>query len=188
MDDKSLIKGLREHDKPTVKYIFHKFFPMIENLVRTNGKGDRQEAEDVFMNALEVMYLKSEEDDFKLSSSFSTLFYEICKRQWLKILAYKKKIVRVTFDVQSELIEDSLATKLEQAEQYQLYREKFEELSEGCRKVLKMSLEGSTMKDIAKTQGYASEQYARKRKFKCKEKLIQLIKKDLRYQELKDYD
>ena len=189
MDNLSLIKGLREHDRTTIEYLFEQFFPLIENMVRANGKGSRQEAEDLFMNALEVLYLKVQDEDFKLTCAFSTLLFEICKRQWLKTLKYKKRIVRVTFDYQSELIEENdLMLVLEQSERYHLYRAKFKELSEGCREVLSMFLEGISMKDIAERLGFASEQYARKRKFKCKEKLLKLVRKDVRFKELINYD
>lgn len=188
MDDQSLLEGLQKHDKETIRYIFRKFFPMIENHVRKNGRGSREEAEDLFMTVLEIFYVKLEKGDFGLTSSFSTLFYEISKRQWLRVLAYKRRITRVTNSVQDELIEEGFLETMEQIEKYQLYREKFTELSEGCQKVLTMSLEGHSMKEIMLAQGFASEQYARKRKFKCKEKLIQLIQADSRYQELKDHD
>ncbi len=188
MNNQSLIEGLRNHDKTTIKYIFDKFFPMIEHLVKKNGKGTRQDAEDLFMNALEVIYLKTKKESFKLSCAFSTLLFEICKRQWLKILKRKNRLSRVTFYDQKELIEQDFISALEQAERYQLYREKFEKLSEGCRKVLNMALEGTSMKEIAERMGFASKEYARKRKFKCKEKLLSLVRKDPRYPELINYD
>lgn len=187
MDSQSLIKGLREHDKITIRYIFDKFFPMIEHLVKTNGKGNRQDAEDLFMNALEAIYLKVEDDSFELSCAFSTLLFEICKRQWLKALKRKKRISGVTIGYQKELIEEDFVQSIEQSERYQLYREKFQELTEGCREVLSMALEHIPMREIAEKMGFASEEYARKRKFKCKEKLMQLVRADARYQELTNY-
>jgi hypothetical protein len=39
---------------------------------------------------------------------------------------------------------------------------------------------------IAKEHGYSSETVVRQRVFKCKNKLIELIKKDPRYKSLKD--
>lgn len=188
MDNHSLIKGLREHDKTTIRYIRDKFLPMIEALVRKYGTGNYQDAEDVFMNALEIFYLKALDDDFILTSSFSTLLYEIAKRQWLKMLVHKNRTVRVTSELQNALIGEGFGRAIEQSEKYQLYREKFIELSEGCRKVLQMTLDGYAMKEIAEAMGFASEQYTRKRKFKCKEKLMKLIREDQRYHELKDYD
>jgi RNA polymerase sigma factor (sigma-70 family) len=189
LDSRSIIEGLRDHDKEVIGYIFSMYFPMIENLVKTNGNGSRQDAEDLFMNAMEALYLKAGDEHFTLSSAFSTLLFEICKRNWLKVLKQKKRSARVTFDTQSELIavEDFLPA-LERSERYQLYREKFGKLSKGCQEVLQLTFEGFSMKEIAERLGFAGEGYARKRKFKCKEKLMQLVRSDARYQELTNYD
>jgi RNA polymerase sigma factor (sigma-70 family) len=132
--------------------------------------------------------MKSLDEDFTLSSSFSTLLYEISRRQWLKMLTHKRRTVRVTIEQENALIEDGFVSALEKSEKYQLFREKFNHLSDGCRQVLRMTFDGYSMKEIAEQCGFASERYARKRKFKCKEKLLQLIRADNRYQELKDHD
>ena len=171
MDDEVLLGGLRDHDKEVIRYIFSQFFPMIEHLVKTNGGGSREEAEDVFMNALEVFYLKLQEETFNLTCAFSTLLFEICRRQWLKVLNQKKRLVRVTFPDSKILMEEDFTAALEQAERYELYREKFEEISPGCREILNLFLEGNSMKQIAEKLGFASEEYARKRKFNCKKKI-----------------
>lgn len=188
MDNQSLIDGIRAHDKKTIRYIYTKFLPMIEDLVRKNGKGSPDDAADLFMNAMEVFCIKTADEHFKLTSSFSTLLYEICKRQWLKELKRKKTLRRVTIHDHPALIADDFGAALDQAEQYQLYREKFAKLTIGCRQILKLVFDGFSMKEIAQQLGFASEQYARKRKFKCKEKLSELIRRDSRFQELRNYE
>ncbi|MCB0547638.1 MAG: sigma-70 family RNA polymerase sigma factor [Phaeodactylibacter sp.] len=187
MENPLLIKGLRDHDTTTIEYIFTRFFPMIENYVKSNGNGNRQEAEDLFMNALEVIYLKAEDENFELHSAFSSLLFEICKRQWLNILKRRKRTLPIASGQQPEVLEKDFQTAIETAERYQLYREKFRKLSEGCRRVLSLALEGLSMRDIAYKLGFASEGYARKRKFKCKQKLMQLVRMDARYPELMNH-
>ena len=81
--------------------------------------------------------------------------------------------------------EDPVIEKdLESTERRRLFRDKFKQLGEDCQRVLKMFLEGISMVKIAEKMGYASEGYAKKRKFKCKQKLTSLIKADVRFQEL----
>ena len=69
--------------------------------------------------------------------------------------------------------------------QYQLYRKKFRELGEGCRKLLQLSMAGKRMREIVAQLGMSSEQYARKRKFQCKQQLIRLIRQDPSYDALR---
>jgi len=61
--------------------------------------------------------------------------------------------------------------------------DKLKEISAGCRQVLELYTQGKKVKEIAKIMGFKSEGYARKRKFKCKEQLINRIKQDSRYEE-----
>lgn len=189
MDDESLVEGLRSHDRATVTYIFETYFPKIEQFAARNGRGSKQEAEDLFMHALEVIYVRVSNRNFTLTSAFSTFLFAICRRQWLKTLKRKNREIRVTFPIHNELTEesDTLAV-IERVEQYQLYRETFRHMSKGCREVLELVFEGLSMKEVAEKLGFASEQYARKRKFKCKEKLKQLIRQDPRYHEMIDHD
>ncbi len=188
MNKHSLIEGLRNHDKATIKYIFAQYFPMILDLVRKNGAGTSPQAEDLFMNGLEVLYLKAQEEDFKLTCSFSTILYEICRRQWLSTLRRNNRITNLSDELQHHLVAEDFSTALEKSERYDLYREYFDKLSCGCQEVLKLVLNGMSMENVATKLGFASAQYARKRKYSCKEKLMRLIKSDPRYQELAPYD
>jgi hypothetical protein len=48
-------------------------------------------------------------------------------------------------------------------------------------------LAGIPLKEIANILGFKSEQYAKKRKYQCKEKLVDSIKSDPVYKKLKYY-
>ena len=186
MTDEKLLQGLRDHDKTAIQYIFTKLFPMVYDLVRRNGGGSRPDAEDIYMNTIEVMYLKVQEEDFQLTCAFSTLFYEIAKRQWLRQLYKIKPTSRVTISLQNELIADhDLFIAFEKRDRHLLYREKFALLSEGCQQVLQLWLDKLSMQQIADKLGFASDKYARKRKFNCKKKLMELIQSDDRFNELR---
>jgi hypothetical protein len=49
-------------------------------------------------------------------------------------------------------------------------------------------MQGADMKTIAVEFGFASESYAKKRKFKCKEQLIQKIMDDADYKRMMQRD
>ena len=184
MNNQSIINGLKKNDKATIRYIFQKISPMLAAIIQKNG-GSQQDIDDVFMNTLEVMYLKVREDDFTLSCAFSTLFCEVGKRQWWKMSYYKNRNGKVTSSPPNLLIEEhDLLKSIEKSERYQLYRQKFRLLTENCQKVLQLWLDGKSMLEIATIMRFKSDKYARKRKFVCKQKLIDLIQDDDRFKEL----
>ncbi|NND32480.1 MAG: sigma-70 family RNA polymerase sigma factor [Saprospiraceae bacterium] len=81
------------------------------------------------------------------------------------------------------LEDESISTYLHQVEQRRLYDEKLKMLDTSCRDVLAMFFNKISMKEIARKLG-TSEQYAKKKKFNCKSKLIDLIRQDAKYEEL----
>jgi hypothetical protein len=60
-----------------------------------------------------------------------------------------------------------------------------QKLGDDCRRLLQLYFEKITMEQIAVEMGYASDNYARRRKFQCKERLEEFIKADPAYRELK---
>lgn len=73
---------------------------------------------------------------------------------------------------------------LMQAERICLFWEKFDKLSEECRKVMRMHFNEEDMAQLAEAMNYGNENNARQHKFHCQRNLIQLIKADPRFAEL----
>lgn len=179
------LNGLVGRDPAVLENIYEHLFPGIAKHVLDNS-GTREDAEDVFQEGLLVLYRKARADKLVLSSSFYTFFYAVCQRIWLKKLSRgkKKRALPLEEERVGELAADA-AQALEQSEQYQLYRSKFKLLGEDCQNLLRLFFKGVSMAEIAGQMGYGSEGYAKKRKFQCKQKLVQLIRSDSRYQELR---
>ena len=71
-------------------------------------------------------------------------------------------------------------------EKLKLFREKFEELSEDCKKVLRMFLNNIPIKEITQSMGYSSDQHTKNRRFRCKKSLVEKIRKSSKYKELRN--
>jgi len=65
-----------------------------------------------------------------------------------------------------------------------LFEQKIQELSENCRDLLKDYFNKIPYDEIVRKFNYSSENVAFQRMFKCKKKLKDLIKKDLRFKNL----
>lgn len=81
--------------------------------------------------------------------------------------------------------EVELLEEMDKRERLKLYQEKFQLLGEDCQRILTLFYNGIKMDEIAQKMGFASAGYAKKRKHKCKEKLVALITADERFNELK---
>jgi RNA polymerase sigma factor (sigma-70 family) len=181
--DLRYIKGVLKGDSKILEEIYEKYGAAIFKMV-TNNKGTTDDVQDVIQEAIIIVYKNVKKKDFKLTSSFFTYFYAICRNVWRKILKQNTKHT-VTFIDNLELIDD---TNIEQAiikrERHKLYLKKLNELSASCRQILELQMAGKRMKEIVVIMGFKSEGYARKRKFQCKENLLKKIKQDDRFLEL----
>ncbi|GAA3522910.1 hypothetical protein GCM10022393_41990 [Aquimarina addita] len=181
--DQKIIKGISIGNKQIIEAFYKRNFTHIQRYVLLNS-GNLFDAEDVFQDALLLIYQKITTDTLVLSNSIHSYFYGICKNVWKNRLRRKKKIIFDTTLIENhQLTNNTIIDTIEHQEKEHLYRKHFMKLSTTNKKVLSYYFNGKSMKEIAKISGY-SEGYARKKKFDAKKQLLQMISKDPLYDEL----
>ena len=177
------LKGLITGDNQILREIYSKYSSAIASMVQRH-KGTAEDARDVMQEGLIVVYKKAQDKDFKLTGSFLSFFYAVCRNIWLKTLS-NRKLSRVTIEDTLELIDEaSVEQAMVTRERHQLYLKKLKELSASCQQILQLHIQGKKIKEIVKIMGFSSEGYARKRKHNCKEKLLNRVKQDALFLEL----
>lgn len=156
---------------------------MVTNFIVKNA-GTAEEAKDIFHDALTCIFEKTREAPLHIQCSFKTYLYAICKNLWLMVLRKKRTAAKMTVDTEStEDIGKEIAENMLQYQQRQLYKKHFLKLGVDCQKILKLFLEGKSLKSIADLMGF-TEKYAKKRKYVCQKQLIEAIEQDDLYKEL----
>ncbi|MEP2937643.1 MAG: sigma-70 family RNA polymerase sigma factor [Gilvibacter sp.] len=180
-DASQFSQGFLDGDPVVLEVLYKRVFPNVLSYVQSHD-GSKKDAEDIFQNALLVVFVKIKEEKTNIKAIDSYLF-TVCRNLWRREAAKNRvtNIEKVT--LWSKEI-DLSAFYLEQ-EQFDLYREKFELLTEQCKELLGMSFAKVGYDAIVKAFNYASQLVARQRVFKCKNRLIELIKKDPRFIDLK---
>ncbi len=181
IDESIFLNGLRQNDYQILDEIYKTYLPKITAMVIQN-KGTRDDARDVFQEGLVILFNKLNTPDFELTTGFAAYFYGTCRFIWLRQLK-KKYRKEVTLEDDERLIaEASIEKDLIESEQRKFYKQKFAELTEECQSVLQSFFNGKPLKEIAQKMGYTTE-YVKRKKYKCKERLAQLIKGDKRFSE-----
>ncbi len=185
IEDQKILKGIAEGDEVVITTFYKKNMPYIRRYIVKNS-GAEVDVEDVFQDALVFLYQKIKEGSIELHSSLSTYFYGVCKNIWRNRLRKNMKMV-VTEDVldETEVIDPEVIREITKKEQEHVYRKHFLNLTDTCKQVLNLLFQGNSMKEIADQTGY-SEGYTRKKKFECKQHLLEMIEKDPMYRELKE--
>lgn len=182
-EERKILEGIVAGDEVIITAFYKQNLQYVRRYILQNS-GNEADVEDVFQDALVVVYQKLKADSLELHSSLRTYFYGVCKNIWRNRLRKNKKLViteKLPDDV--EVIPPEVIEYIAQKEQEHVYRKYFLNLSESCREVLQLLFQGKSMKDIAGITGY-SEGYTRKKKFECKRSLIEMIEKDPMYKEL----
>lgn len=188
LTDEEIIDGLRKRDNRVLQYIYKNSFNAVKQLVVHNAGSD-SDAEDIFQESLIIIFKKlRDQPDFKLTATFTTYIYSISRLIWLKHLKQIKKIEidPLNRDME-ERIEFEEPLPVEDKDlRMAIYQRTLSQIPEDCQKILRLTAEDITSKEIARQLGFRSEGYVRKRRHFCKEFLVNKIKEDSEYQAMFD--
>ena len=144
----------------------YKIFPKVRSVLKKYG-ATKDESNDIFQDALVVLYQKLQQEDFAITTSIESYLMNTSKYMFLKIkrgaLVTNKltEIIHEESDMENILIEDK---KIQQAETALL------QIGEKCREILTSFYIGKkSMVEIAKQFSFASENVAKTQKYKCLE-------------------
>ncbi|MDH7446015.1 RNA polymerase sigma factor [Aquimarina sp. 2201CG14-23] len=183
-EERKIIEGILAGDETIIKAFYKRNYNYVKSYVLKNS-GDNVDAEDVFQDALVLVYQKLKSDSLELRVSVSAYFYGVCKNIWRNRLRKKRKLIISDEVIETnDEIDGSIIEDIENKEREMLYRKYFVTLSDKCKELLNLVFAGNSMREIANITGY-SEGYARKKKFECKKSLIEMIETDPVYSELK---
>lgn len=186
--NQELLNGILRNDTIVLQFIFKNFYSNISFFIKKNN-GDDDDANDIFQEAVIIMYRKLKANDLVIDSTFETYLYSICRLLWLKELE-KRKIekenIKDNHEFNDEIYDDSLEKIVALNERYRLYQKHFTNLGKDCQKILQLYIDKVPLKNIAQIMGFKSERYAKKRKYFCKEYLINSIKQDVDYKNIFD--
>lgn len=183
LDNKIIVEGIRKQDKQILKDIYVVYFPTIKRLILDNS-GSEQDAKDVFQEAIIIVFRKAKGGNLILTSSFKSYIYGICRFIWIKQLAKNKEdSEKLGGYLDYEEVPDVTEDEYEKNEQYKLYQKHFKRLEKDCQKLLQLFLKKVPLKEIADELGIESQQYIKRKKYKCKEQLVKYIKSDPNFKE-----
>jgi len=178
--DEELLDGLLADNDGALNYIYKNFHPAIKRFILKNS-GSAEDADDIFQDAMVVIFRKVRDEGLQLDCSLKTFLYSVCRNLWLQKLEKSKGIGVTSEEIENhiELSDEMLFDFFDEENvKIKLIQDYFLELSPDCKKVLLMFFNGVSLKEIALQMGYKTEKYAKTRKFLCKENLKKKIKND----------
>jgi RNA polymerase sigma factor (sigma-70 family) len=183
--DEEIRIGFKENDRSLFSKVYKKCYPAVKRFVLTNS-GCEEDAKDLLQDALMIVFQKVRKNQFVLECSFITYLYAIVRNLWLKELRDKRGngvIIRGFDEVELEGLNFHLnfEKEFDLNVEYFIFRTHFNRLGKTCRDVLRMFFEKIPYSEMAKILNLKSGATVRRRKYRCKEMLIENIKNDPQY-------
>lgn len=167
-EEQELLKGLAQNNRQAVECIYVQNYPAIEALV-LNNNGNYDDAQDVFQEAMIVLYENVKRTNFLLTSQLKTYIYAICKRLWLKRLQQQKYQQGIVDNRSSEIAVDEALEEYEKRNtEFKIMHETLNSIGEPCKSLLEACyIQKKTMKEIAEIFAYTNADNAKNQKYKC---------------------
>lgn len=183
--EQDYLNAIVEGEMEGLDLIYAQFLPPITRFILSKG-GNAEDAQDIFQDALLILYEKGRKGDFQIERKFYSYLLVTCRNLWGNRIQ-KKSFREVTLPDQiKHTADDDILALIHQGEIEKLFWSAFAKLGEDCQTILRLFFSKKKMEEIREVMGFKSVNYTKKRKHQCKGMLIELVKKDGRYNELLD--
>lgn len=176
MNEQQIIELLRSGDFRKASQKLYAYYPVIKKMILKN-QGSKQDAEDVYQDALIIILRKIEDPEFNLTSNLSTYLYSVCRFLWSDELKKRNKRFEVEIKETQEYSKEELGINTEQIRSEKLAEKAFISLGEKCKELLKLFYYSKvSLKEIASILRFANEKVAKNQKYRCIEKAKENLK------------
>ena len=178
ISDINIINGVRNQDDKILNWLYDNYLQTVKKYVLSNS-GSAEDVSDVFQDSIIILYNQITEDNLNLTTDLKGYFFGIARNVWNAQLRKKQRITELEIDIADEdEMEEISDPTLER-----VVSRAFQKLKPDQQMVLNLFSEGNSYEEIAVKMNLKNEVYARRKKYLCKEVLLELMKKDPEYQE-----
>jgi RNA polymerase sigma factor (sigma-70 family) len=169
-----IVDQIRARDRRTLTSVYKDAYPMVEKYI-LNNSGSKNEAQDIFQDALYVLIKKTADKNFVLTSKVSTFLFGVGKNLWLKQLSAHK------IDAKGLATENEYHDQVEEEDLSKLVKVKhmracIAALGEPCNTIITQFYFLKTpMKRIAEMLHYTNANNAKNQKYKCFIRLKKMV-------------
>ncbi len=182
--EQQLLAALAQGEREATEQIYRQNYRIINGWLLKNG-GSATDADDLFQEAMVVLFSKAQSEEFRLTCSVGTYLFAISKHLWYKKLQRKSRdpiaLLDNTGTDEEEndtgiAYEEDIDAHEEREAHYNQLDEALEQIGEPCRSILKAYYhQDKSMQEIAADFGYTNTDNAKTQKYKCLTRLKKIF-------------
>lgn len=182
LKEHQLLEGIANNDRKITEQVYRDNYKQVQAWVQGRG-GTVDDGDDVFQEAMTVLFQKSQNEEFRLSCKIGTYLVAVSKYIWYKKLELQNRRPDfLPFDSGDEeakdthVYEDDIKTQEEREGHFDQLNIAMNALGEPCNSLLKAFYnEQKSMQEIAGLFGYTNPDNAKTQKYKCLARLKKLF-------------
>jgi RNA polymerase sigma factor (sigma-70 family) len=173
--DNEILEAIGKGDDRALEHLYKQVLPKVKNYVARNG-GSNEDARDIFQDAVVVFYKYVKTGKFNGQQNIAGFIFSVSRNLWINSAKRKSKMVMLNESLLNNVTEN-FADELLSKEREQYIVKLFSALGESCKQILLYSIyDKFSMKEIKEKMGFTSENVAKTKNYKCKQRLMKLVK------------
>lgn len=171
--DIEILQAIKSGDNSTVlNHLYKTALPIITKFV-TRNKGDKDEAKDIFQDAIVTFYSTVKLNKYDANKDVNGFLYFVARNLWINRI--KKKNRNKSFEVEdteSFSTEETPVSYLVDEERRGAVESLMDKVGHPCKELFRYIMyEKLSMKEVAEKMGYSGETVAKATHYQCKKKL-----------------
>ncbi len=185
MEDKAILDAIKNgQDDEVLKALYEKLYPHIEAFILKNS-GTHDEAADVFQDAVLAFYKQVKKNRFDEHYTVSGFIFSISRNMWYNRVKKRNRNIELNEETHDSPEEKNVMDDLISKEREANINYLLNLLEERCRTILIYAIFNKfSMTTIKQKMGFRSEDVAKTKHYKCKQKLIKVLKENPRLKNL----
>jgi len=180
ISDTKIIEGIKAQNEDILSWLYDNYFQAVKNHIVKNS-GTQEDVPDIFQDTIIILYKQITGDTLNLTTDLKGYFFGIARNLWNAQLRRNNKTT--TIEPEFDIADEAAVEEQDDPMFERIMSRAFQKLKPDCRIILTLYADGHSFQEIATQMHFKNEDYARRKKYLCKESLLELVKADPEYQE-----
>jgi RNA polymerase sigma factor (sigma-70 family) len=174
--DKEILAAIQRNDDKVLEHLYKQVLPRVRKYVVKNNGSDA-DARDVFQDAVVIFYKYVKQGKFNREHDIAGFIFSVGRNLWINTAKRKNKVIALNDEAAQINDAGDFSDELMTREREEYIFKLFSALGNSCKQILLYSIyDKFSMKEIKEKMGFTSENVAKTKNYKCKQRLIELVK------------
>ncbi|MFN6946316.1 MAG: RNA polymerase sigma factor [Cytophagaceae bacterium] len=176
-NDKDIINAIRSgNNEKVLSNLYKDFLPRIRKMILQNS-GNDDDTKDIFQDTVLIFYNHVKLNKYDESKDIGGFMYSVARNLWISKVKKDNRNVQLTETESIQDVSSSALNSLINDEKVKAIEDVMGQIGKPCQKLLIYTIfDKLSLKEVAQKMGYANEGVAKTNNYRCKQKLMNLVK------------